>query len=160
MRSRLCILPLAAGSTLLLAAACGGQAPAPAAPAPAASAAAPVTIPASWSDDMTKEQKVAFMKKNVLPTMGPVFQAHDVSRYASFSCKTCHGPSFKDPHEFLPKLTLKDGKLTAFADKPEVAKFMAESVEPKMAAAMGLPPYDPATQQGFGCHGCHEVEKK
>jgi hypothetical protein len=50
--------------------------------------------------------------------------------------------------------------MTAFAEKPQMAKFMAESVAPKMAAAMGLPPYDPQTHQGFGCGGCHAIDMK
>ena len=103
---------------------------------------------------------MAFMKKNIVPAMAPVFQGHDAKRYADFGCATCHGPAYKDPHEFLPHLTLKDGNLTAFKEKPEIAKFMAESVTPKMAAAMGLPHYDPATHQGFGCGGCHTIDMK
>ena len=109
---------------------------------------------------MTKDQQVAFMKKNVVPEMGPVFKAFDAKRYANFGCKTCHGPKFKEPDEFLPKLTLKGGELTAFKDKPEIAKFMAEEVVPHMAKALGLKPYDPATHQGFGCAGCHKIESK
>ncbi len=173
MRSFLRLLPVfALGSTLLFAAACGGAAPPPAAP-PAPSAAgetpaavtpaapaAPVTVPTSWSDGMTKDQQMAFMKTRVLPAMGPVFQGHDAAKYANFSCKTCHGPEYKNPHDFLPHLTMKDGKLTAFADKPEIAKFMVESVSPKMAEAMGLPHYDVKTHQGFGCGGCHTVDTK
>ena len=102
---------------------------------------------------------MAFMKTRVVPAMGPVFKAH-AAKYAEFSCKTCHGPEYKDPHEFLPKLTMKGGTLTAFAEKPEMAKFMAESVVPNMATAMGLPPYDMKTHQGFGCGGCHTIETK
>jgi len=37
---------------------------------------------------------------------------------------------------------------------------MAENVLPKMASAMGMPPFDMKTGQGFGCQGCHSVEKK
>ena len=55
---------------------------------------------------------------------------------------------------------MKDGKITAFAEKSEVANFMATKVVPAMAAAMGEKPYDPATHQGFGCAGCHTVEMK
>ena len=102
---------------------------------------------------------MAFMKTRVVPAMGPVFQSHD-AKYANFSCKTCHGPEYKNPHDFLPKLTMKGGNLTAFAEKPEISKFMAESVVPKMATAMGLPPYDMKTHQGFGCGGCHTIESK
>jgi cytochrome c553 len=117
-------------------------------------------MPAIWSNDAPKEQKVAFMKTHVVPSMKPVFQAADATRYAEFGCKTCHGAGFKAPRDHLPKLTMKDGKLTAFAEKPEIAKFMAESVAPKMAEAMGLPPFDMQTGKGFGCAGCHAIEVK
>ena len=124
-------------------------------PAPAAPADGPV-----WSDSMSKDQKVAFMKTHVVPRMTKVFQAADAKRYAAFGCKTCHGPQFKEPNEFLPHLTMKDGKITSFADKPQISKFMAENVVPEMAAAMGQKPYDPQTHQGFGCAGCHKVDSK
>ncbi len=109
---------------------------------------------------MTKDEEIAFMKKNVVPEMGPVFKGYNAKRYAEFSCKTCHGPKFKEPKDYLPKLTFKDGKLTAFAEKPEIAKFMAEQVEPHMATALGLKPYDMTTHTGFGCNGCHTVQMK
>lgn len=131
--------------------------------APAASGSAAAATPeagAVWSKDMTKDQKVAFMKAHVVPRMSKVFQAADAKKYAEFGCKTCHGPQYKDPQVFLPKLQMKDGKITAFETKPQLAKFMAEKVTPEMAAAMGQKPYDPATKQGFGCGGCHTVEMK
>jgi hypothetical protein len=128
-----------------------------AAPAQAATAASEHDV---WKEGMTKEQEIAFMKKNVVPEMAPVFKAYDAKSYAEFGCKTCHGPKFKEPKEYLPKLTFKDGKLTAFADKPEISKFMAEQVVPHMASAMGLKPYDPTTHAGFGCNGCHTVQMK
>ena len=138
---------------------------APAAPSatamPSASAdPAAAAVPSVWSDSMPKEQQMAFMKTKIVPAMGPVFTAHDATKYADFGCKTCHGPAYKDPHEFLPHLTLQNGNLTAFKEKPAVAKFMAESVSPKMADAMGLPHFDPKTMQGFGCGGCHTIDKK
>lgn len=152
------------GALLVSLAACGGgaePAASPTAPATSGSAAAPAkAAPSAWSKDLSKEEKSAIMKNKVVPTMKPVFQSANATRYAEFGCKTCHGPEYKSPHEFLPKLTMKDGKLTAFAEKPEVAKFMAETVVPKMAGAMGLPPYDMKTQQGFGCGGCHTIETK
>jgi|SRR5579859_606144 len=173
MRSHATIL---SSVLLLCAAACGGaetppanpatatQAPAAApasTPSPAASADAnDVAVPAAWSATMPKEAQIAFMKKNVAPRMAKVFQGADAGRYVSFGCKTCHGPQFKPPKEFLPHLTLKDGKVTAFVDKPEVAKFMAEHVAPEMASALGQPPYDPQTHQGFGCGGCHAIDMK
>jgi cytochrome c553 len=154
-------------ATAVASTACGGSEPQPATPAqPAASASAPAAagpeapLPATWSKDMPKEQQVAFMKKNVMPRMSKVFQGHDAAKFGDFSCKTCHGPEFKDPHEFLPHLTFKDGKMTEFATKPDEAKFMASSVAPEMAQAMGEKPFDPQTHQGFGCGGCHTVDMK
>ncbi|HYQ02650.1 MAG TPA: hypothetical protein VER96_28450 [Polyangiaceae bacterium] len=173
------------GSTILTLSACGGAPaepvtppppPAPTAPAPAPAAtaaeapkpetaAAPEAPPAApahdiWKEGMTKDEQVAFMKKNVVPEMGPVFKGYDAKRYAEFSCKTCHGPKFKNPKEFLPKLTLKDGKLDIPADDAAIAKFMGEQVVPHMAAAMGLKPFDMATHTGFGCGGCHTMQSK
>ena len=109
---------------------------------------------------MSKDQQVAFMKKYVMPEMEPVFKGYDAKRYAEFSCKTCHGPKFKNPKDFLPKLTFKDGNITSFASKPEVSKFMAEQVLPHMATALGLKLMDPKTHTGFGCNGCHTVLMK
>jgi hypothetical protein len=158
------LLALSAGFS----AGCGGGTPEPntpgSGPGPASSAGAAggpeVTVPAVWSKDMTKEQQVAFMKKNVVGRMAKVFQAHDATKYGEFNCKTCHGPEFKEPKAFLPHLTFKDGKMTAFEEKPDMAKFMASSVTGEMASAMGLPPFDPQTHQGFGCGGCHTVDMK
>jgi hypothetical protein len=166
----------------LFLAACGGEATPPA-ETPAAGTAAPTAAPSAapsdapsaapaataapaadphagttWRDDMTKEQKMAFMKSRVSPELAKTFQAADAKRYAEFGCKTCHGPQYKEPKDFLPKLTMKDGKITSFADKPDVSKFMASKVVPQMAALFGKQPYDPATHQGFGCGGCHTVE--
>jgi cytochrome c553 len=150
------------GAFALVVAACGGSptpATAPQAPS-AAGSEAPAAAPAAWKDDMSKEDKVAFMKAKVAPQMGKVFQAQDANHYAKFGCVTCHGPKFQDPKDYLPKLTLKDGKITAFAEKPEVAKFMMEKVVPEMASTLGKAKFDPATGQGFGCMGCHTVDKK
>ncbi len=156
----------------LLAAACGGATPAPTEPTAVTTTGAPATsgtpaaasdqatAPAAWSKDLSHDQQIAFMKAKVVPAMKPVFQTQDATHYAEFSCKTCHGPEFKDPHEFLPHLTLAGGKLTAFTEKPDMSKFMAEKVVGNMATAMGEPAYDPKTNQGFGCGGCHAIDKK
>jgi hypothetical protein len=159
-------------ATLVLSAACGGGTPEPGtpsgAPSGAPSAATPADSSASaapagpsvWTDGMSRPQQVAFMKQNVVPRMSKAFQGHDAAKYTSFDCKTCHGPSLGMPKDFLPHLTFQGGKITSFADKPEMSKFMHEVVEPEMAAAMGQPVYDPATQKGFGCNGCHAVDMK
>jgi hypothetical protein len=155
-------------AALAVLAACGGEQPPAASPQQAAPSTTESTtttttttaVETTWSRDMPKEHQVAFMKTRVVPAMRPVFFGADASRYADFGCATCHGPEFKVPSDHLPRLTLKDGQITAFADKPAVAKFMAESVVSKMASAMGMAPYDPKTGKGFGCAGCHAVDMK
>lgn len=152
-------------------AACGGAQSEPASPQPAPTgtvtpdgtaapppADAPQAAPEKWSDDLTKEQKAAFMKAKVVPTMSKVFQDFDDKEFAGFGCKTCHGPDWKSPKDYLPKLHMKDGQIEEFKDEPEEAKFMAEKVVPAMAGVFGMQPFDPATKQGFGCMGCHTVE--
>jgi len=153
--------------------ACGGSQPAPADPstAPAGEQAAATegagsaSAPAEKASaearfhDLTMDQKVEVMKNKVMPALGKVFKEQDAKRYENFSCETCHGPKNEDPHKFLAKLTLSNGgyeKLTK--EKPEVTKFMAEKVVPAMAEALGEKPFDPATNQGFGCAGCHAVD--
>ncbi len=125
--------------------------------APTEATTAEEAPPEAWSADLSKEQKAAFMKAKVVPAMAPLFQNADPEAYADFGCQTCHGPEGKLPKEYLPELTLKDGKLTAFAEDPDTAKFMAEHVTPTMAGVLGMPPYDPATHTGFGCGGCHSI---
>ena len=126
---------------------------------PAEEKSAEVDAPETWSEALTIEQKAAFMKAKVVPTMGPLFQAYDAEAYADFGCQTCHGPDNKMPTDYLPELTFQDGKLTAFAEEPEMAKFMAEVVTPNMAEVFGVPPYNPETHEGFGCSGCHSMSK-
>lgn len=155
-------LSLATLTLSLAAIACGSTAPAPAAPSGAPPSEAPVAetgAPATWHEATTERQKGAFMKTHVTPRMREVFQAHDPTHYAQFDCKSCHGKPFQPkPADALPKLTLKDGELTAFAEHPEIAKFMAEKVTPAMAELLGEKAYDPKTHQGFGCGGCHKIE--
>ena len=165
--------PAAALALALSLSACGGSEPAAVAPtgtgpvdadagvaAPVATSPATVgALPKTWSDSMTKEQQVAFMSKNVVGPLGKTFKDHDSAYYADFSCKTCHGPNRQDPHAFLPHLKLEGENLTAFKTDPEIAKFMHEKVVPAMASAMGMPEYDMKTHQGFGCGGCHALDK-
>jgi len=101
------------------------------------------------------------MKTVVIPKVGKTFTDHDAAKYGDgkFTCKTCHGPNYADPHKFLPKLKMSgDGMKALMASKPEVVKWMHEQVEPAMAEAMGDKPYDMKTNTGFGCKGCHTVE--
>jgi hypothetical protein len=180
------LLALASVSAVVVAVACGGNEPTPQNPtgptdsssasampsasaaesatatssASASASASAVPVPTVWSATMPKEQQMAFMQKNVMPKMGPIFKEHDPKKYADFSCKTCHGPEYKEPKAYLPHLTFKNGGFTQAKDKPEMTKWMMEKVSAPMADAMGLPHYDPKTNQGFGCGGCHTIDMK
>lgn len=141
---------------------CGGGQPAPAAPSSEAPGAEPAAqgdgADLVWSDSMPVKDKGIFMKKKVMPVMSKSFKEFDAKEFADFSCKTCHGPQMKPkPVDFLPELHVKDGKLKEAEEHPEIATFMHEKVVPEMAALFGKPPYDPATNTGFGCGGCHKV---
>ncbi|HET9986982.1 MAG TPA: hypothetical protein VFQ65_00640 [Kofleriaceae bacterium] len=120
---------------------------------------------ATWDFDKLKhEEQMDFMKKHVVPTMKPLFQKFDAKHYANFGCKTCHGKDpkaskYKMPTPELPKLdfaALKAGK-----QKPQVAKFMGDVVEPEMAKLLQKPVYNPEKPDPsqFGCLGCHQQKK-
>jgi hypothetical protein len=169
--------------------ACGGsQPPAETAPAPSASAAAPVAPPASsaeampapaesaaapapaaepkkpsW-DELSVDQKKEVMKTQVMPTMKGVFQEFDAKRFADVKCTTCHGKSAKDgtfkmPNPDLPKLDMTNHFEKHMKKDPKIVKFMMERVVPEMAKIIGEPPFDPATNKGFGCGNCHTMGK-
>ncbi|MEO8841158.1 MAG: hypothetical protein ABI591_17755 [Kofleriaceae bacterium] len=120
---------------------------------------------AAWDfDKLTHEEQADYMKKTVVPTMKPIFQKFDAKHYKDFGCKTCHGKDpkkskFKMPNTDLPKLdfaALKAGK-----QKPNIAKFMGEEIEPGMAKLLNRPSYDPKAPDPhqFGCLGCHTQKK-
>lgn len=161
-------------TSLLLVAACGGKSePATdtttqpinetAPPARPEEAAPPEGM--AWKD-MNHEQRAAFMKQTVVPTMKPLFQEYDAKRFGEFNCKTCHGAgaadgSFKMPNPALPVLPSPD-KFMEFAKDPKNQpgiKFMAEKVKPTMAKLLQEAEFDPKTNQGeFGCSACHVVQ--
>ncbi len=163
MRHLATALCLALGFTSLAACSSGSKEPAvPTSPASSSSGDKPAAAaPTVWSEAMSHQEKGAFMKTRVLPAMKKVFQDHDATKYANFSCKSCHGEPFHgDPRQALPHLTMRDGELTAFAEHAEVAKWMATAVSPTMAKTLDVAPYDPKTHQGFGCGNCHMIDKK
>lgn len=161
-------------ATCVLFAACGGAPAEPASPEPVADPAVPspapaetspaapepaAPVPAAWKDK-NHEQRVAYMKDSVVPKMKASFQAFDAEHFAKFGCTTCHGENGKDtgfkmPNPSLPKLDPKDGFAAELKAHPNGTKFMMEKVVPEMAELLGMQPYDPATQQGFGCFACH-----
>ncbi|HEY4240485.1 MAG TPA: hypothetical protein VGM88_11755 [Kofleriaceae bacterium] len=149
--------------TLLLAAACGGSAPATSTTPPADNG--PVVGPpqVAWKD-MNKEQMAKFMDAVVVPKFKPIFQQFDPKGFAEFGCKTCHGEAavkdktFKMPNPdifVLPEAEADFGKI--MEKKPDWMKFMG-GVEEEMAKTLNLPPFDPKSENHegqFGCYGCH-----
>ena len=101
------------------------------------------------------------MKTAVLPKMGSLFHDFDAKRYADPKCVLCHGSgakdgSFKMPNPELPKLDLTPAGMKAMHAKfAPIVEFMSKKVVPTMAGLLGEQPYDPKTQQGFGCLECH-----
>lgn len=163
------------------AAACGGSQPAepaapPAPPAPPAAgpggeaAGAPTALPPEaqmggpaaqidWAA-MNETDRQEHMKNVVAPRMAAVFQSFNAEAYADADCTLCHGQraldgEFDMPNPDLPQLTKSNGIEDELQANPEVGQFMLNKVVPEMAAAVGVPPYDPATGQGLGCFVCH-----
>ena len=111
----------------------------------------------AW-DDMTHEQRGQYMAEVVMPAMQPLFQNHDATRYAEFSCGTCHGANAHEVNFVMPNgvhpLTHADITATFQSQDPS-ATWMTQQVWPEMARLIGEPPFDPATGQGFSCMNCH-----
>jgi hypothetical protein len=141
-------------------------APAPSAATPAPSAEATAPKKPAWKD-MTEDQKKEVMKTVVYPTMKTAFQEFDAKRFKDMTCMTCHGPGakegkFKMPNAKLPKLDPKDGfaKHKKKDADAKILAFMMEKVAPDMAKLLEVEPYDPKTNQGFGCFNCHTMAGK
>jgi hypothetical protein len=101
------------------------------------------------------------MKSTVMPKMGAIFHEHDAKVFAEPRCTLCHGSGAKDdtfkmPNPELPKLDLTPAGMKQMREKkPAMVELMSKKVLPTMAELLGEKPYDPKTQQGFGCLECH-----
>ncbi len=115
----------------------------------------------AWKDK-TREQRMDFMGLEVFPKMRGLFAEHDPDDAAEFACQTCHGNDmemvdFKMPNSLFA-LSKTDTLEKARDYDAKTTEFMAEKVLPEMAQLLDQEPYDPATQSGFGCFGCHPSE--
>lgn len=135
------------------------------APAPAPATAKPAAGSTKLWADMSKDEKLEVMRKHVMPKMKEEFAQWEPKHFSNMQCTACHGAgakdkSFKMPNPDLPKLPANmEGFKKLAADKPEAMKFMKEKVMPETAEMLGLPLYNPATNQGFGCAACHTFAK-
>lgn len=122
----------------------------------------------AWKD-MTFEQKKAYMKSAVTPTMKPIFQAFDGKKFKTFNCQTCHGSDgaerkFKMPSNDIHPLPNTpeafQAKLKTEPTWPKWTEFMAQKVEPAMGKLLDLPVFDPKkpVKGAFGCANCHKLE--
>ena len=135
---------------LFAVAACGSKAKNP---------TTPEGKPIAWAD-MNKDQREDYMEATVLPTMKEKFVAFDAAKYGEMNCKTCHGAgaedqTFKMPNADLPKLDFSKKEEDYTEEQRKTGEFMDTIVVPTMADLLGTKPFDPATQEGFGCLGCH-----
>lgn len=121
--------------------------------------------PTSYQD-MTFEQRHAYMSEVVLPEMTEIFVGFD-AKYASMTCATCHGEGASDgtyamPSPQIPRLPATEEEFFAALEDPEFERwsaFMHDEVWPEMARLLDAEVYDPARNpEGFSCSGCHMVE--
>ena len=116
-------------------------------------------------EHMSFDERKKLMKTSVYPQLKKAFQAADPKRFQTFTCATCHGEGAKDgkfkmPNPALPKLPVDHAGMTALEQKkPEIFKFMETVVKPKVAELVGLPEWSPQNPKGFGCYGCHTMDK-
>ncbi|NVB84381.1 MAG: hypothetical protein HOV81_38760 [Kofleriaceae bacterium] len=150
-------------ASIVFLAACGSKA-APTTTTPptgeTGGSAAVATLPDVPFEQLDQDQRVEFMKQKVMPAMKPIFQNHDATKYAEFSCKTCHGEQaaqghFDMPNADLPKLNF--GDMSKY--KKEDLEWMGKEVKPAMAKLLSLPEFTPENPKGFGCLHCHTQEQ-
>jgi cytochrome c553 len=117
-------------------------------------------------EDMSFEQRSAFMTNVVLPQMKETFVAFD-AKFETMTCATCHGSgatdgSFAMPSPDIPRLPATEEAFYEYIKDPEHGKWaqwMFDVVYPEMADLLQVPMYDPEKNPtGFSCSGCHMVE--
>jgi len=122
----------------------------------------------AWKD-MTFDQKRAYMKTAVVPTMKPIFQAFDAKKFKKVTCETCHGKDgpdrkFKMPsNDIHPLPNTPEAFQAMMAKSPDWARwtdFMVKSVEPTMGKLLGVAIYNPEKpdENAFACKNCHKLE--
>ena len=122
----------------------------------------------AWAK-MTYDQKRAYMKDAVMPTMKPIFRAFDAKKFKTFECGTCHGEDgaerkFKMPSNGIHPLPNTkeafEAKLKAEPTWPKWTEFMSKKVEPAMGKLLDVAVFDPnkPVKGAFSCGNCHKLE--
>src|SRR5688572_29482854 len=101
-------------------------------------------------DELNHDERIEFMKLRVMPAMQPVFVEQDATKFSTFGCQTCHGPSaeqgeFHMPNGALPKL---GGDLTKKFPR-EKLDWMLTEVKPTMAKLLKVKEWSPQDPYGF-----------
>lgn len=110
----------------------------------------------AWPD-LTRGQRAAYMGSVFLPEITAVMEAHDPA-YGRITCSTCHGSDFEEVDYAMPNgMAPLDPAAFPSPDDGGVAAMMFEGVTPKAVELLGAEPFDPATGEGFGCYGCHDM---
>jgi mono/diheme cytochrome c family protein len=118
---------------------------------------------------LSYQQKKAYMKEAVVPTMKPIFQGFDAKKFKKVDCQTCHGEDgagrkFKMPsNDIHPLPNTKEAfeaKLKAEPTWPKWTEFMGGKVEPAMGKLLDIPVFDPKkpVEGAFSCAKCHKLE--
>jgi cytochrome c553 len=117
--------------------------------------------PQAW-EQMSFDERKAFMASDVMPRMAPLFEQHDAERFAGFSCANCHGDdaqarNFEMPNPSIMALypTGTQEQQRMVQEQRPMVMFMFNQVLPAMQELLGAQPYDEATQTGFSCYACH-----
>lgn len=110
-----------------------------------------------WAQ-MNHDQKMEYMEHAVMPEMRRMFQEFDGQRFATFTCRTCHGANAREVDFHMPNgiAPLNPAQIPGmFQSQDRMHVFMTQRLWPRMTAMLGAQPYNPQTHQGFGCLGCH-----
>ncbi len=117
--------------------------------------------PKTW-EQMSFDERKAFMASDVLPRMGPIFEQQDAERFGGFTCTNCHGDdaqarNFAMPNPNIMALypTGTQEQQRMIQEQRPMVMFMFSQVLPAMQELLGAQPYDEATQTGFSCYACH-----
>ncbi len=117
--------------------------------------------PRPW-DDLSFEERKAYMRDTVVPTMKPIFEAWDEDFFADFGCATCHGADPEGRHFEMPNTDIAAMFPSGSAEQKKIIAeqrdwlvFMFNEVVPNMGDLLGVPRYDKETKTGFTCFYCH-----